>query len=210
MSLEISSINDVQLQTWAKKCDANSDGSIDGDELQIFQQGKENMHMQKSFGEQRKSTTIAGVSFCIDDIEKIEKNEKDAKFDYTVKFKNGVTLEYDKQSEKNKASVDSIEIKNVTTLNNIKNIKDGDGFKIDGTKSDDAFFVENSTIDTIDGLQGQDSAYIGECIGSGKKSIFAEAVLIEKSDNLVAKNDETILHIDKDHPKVEYGFPIGK
>ena len=213
MSFEISSMNNFQLKSWAQKCDADSNGKIEDDELLIFQQGKENMHKDGGLYE----TTVDGVTLHIYDVETIKRNEKGAKFDNTVKFKTGVTLEYDKQAEGNEASaVSMIPCEgNFDTISSFRNITDGDGFKVKGTRGKDEFDAKNCKIDTIDGLASKDKAYISSSIGSGNKSIFAEKVFILNSDDLVAKptskkilrptGNEQVLYINKANPNGEYG-----
>ena len=46
MSVEISGLNNANMQLWASKCDVNKDGKIDGDELSIFNQGKKTLKIE--------------------------------------------------------------------------------------------------------------------------------------------------------------------
>ena len=188
MSFEISGMTDVKLQSWATKCDANGDGKIDGDELSIFSQGKENMH---ELGE-LKRTTVGGVTFDIDDIQTIQKNQNGDKFDYSVRFASGVKMQFDEQNEGNEAYAGSWHPakrdNNKYTSSRFANITDGDGFSVKGTHLEDYFDIINSIIDKVDGLAHKDSVTIHYSKGNKNSGqIFAESGSICKSSGLSIK-----------------------
>ena len=153
MGLEISKL-DANMQSWAKKCDANGDGKINDAELDIFQQGKNTMHLVKN--DNVMAVNIDGVLFFVDDIETIKKNDKGSKFDNTVKFKTGMVMEYDKQAPQDKALVFS-QSENGVPVHAITDIFDGDGVNVKGTAADENFYIENTKIDSLDGAGGKNT-----------------------------------------------------
>ena len=186
MSFEISGMPNTNSQSWAKKCDANGDGKIDGNELSIFNQGKENMH-DSIYGIR---TTVGGVTFRLDEIQTIQRNQDGDKFDYSVRFDNGTRLQFDEQEEGNEAEVFSFKkpLDNGYIFSSISNITDGDGFSIKGTRGKDDIFVKNSTIDRIDGLWNKDKAFIFDSVGNkGSGEIFAETSCTDNSSGLTTK-----------------------
>lgn len=188
MSFEISGMTNAGLQSWATKCDANGDGKIDGDELSIFSEGKENMHKSDS----RQRTTVGGVTFNINDIKTIQKNQNGAEFDYSVRFENGVEMQYDKQNEGNEAYAGSWLSRQYGNteynFSSFANITDGDGFSVKGTRLDDHFYINNSMIDKVDGLAGKDSVGIFSSMGNKNSGqIFAEIGTVFDSSGLSIK-----------------------
>ena len=77
MGFEISKMTDAKMQSWATKCDANGDGKIDNNELSIFNQGVDSY--QKGQFDEKDKVTIDGVTFSVNDIKIIRKNEKGSK-----------------------------------------------------------------------------------------------------------------------------------
>lgn len=164
MSVEISGLNNANMQLWASKCDVNKDGKIDGDELSIFNQGKKTLKMQDN----NLLVNIDGVGLNVGQLETIGKNAKGSKFDNFVKFTCGVEMEYDKQSKYNEASIGAHFANEKTSCKGrydvfamSYNLKDGDGCSIKGTQKNDDFLIYNSKIGNLDAKGGKDyvSAY---------------------------------------------------
>lgn len=202
MGFEISKMTDAKMQSWATKCDANGDGTIDKNELSIFNQGVDSY--QKGQFDEKDKVTIDGVTFSVNDIKIIRKNEK-GEFDNTIVFNTGIKMEYDKQEFGSEATSGILSSGRGAFVSDLKG---GKGFRMTGTHKNDYIQIFNSKFSGISGGKGEDTIRIFDSQGFandkiGRAPIYAENIEINGTRNFSARKSFTDWKGVNDYSKEE-------